>query len=97
MPGSGVRAEEAQLAGIDRRLEELGFFTGPGTAIVFFAALALGICLAAAFQAAGLERYERHPGQHGGLARGLRQLPRPHGRRARSVEPLSAQVGRRHG
>jgi hypothetical protein len=32
-------------------LEELGFFTGLGTAIVFFAALALGGCFVAAFQA----------------------------------------------
>jgi hypothetical protein len=33
-------------------LEELGFFTGLGTVIVFFAALALGGCFVAAFQAA---------------------------------------------
>jgi hypothetical protein len=33
-------------------LEELGFFTGLGAVIVFFAALALGRCFAAAVQAA---------------------------------------------
>jgi hypothetical protein len=34
-------------------LDELGFFTGLGTVIVFFAALARGGCLASAFQAPG--------------------------------------------
>ena len=45
-------------------LEELGFFTGLGTAIVFFAALALGGCFVAAFQA---ERPDEERGDDGFL------------------------------
>ena len=48
VPGSPARTSGRRVV-----VEEFGFFTGLGTVIVFFAALALGGCLAAAFQGAG--------------------------------------------
>jgi len=52
-PHLGVLGSPAGTSARRVILEELGFFTGLGTVIVFFAALALGGCFAAAFQAAG--------------------------------------------
>src|SRR5260370_141951 len=48
VPGSPARTSVRRAV-----LQELRFFTGPCTGIAFFAALALGACLAAAVQASG--------------------------------------------
>ena len=52
-PHLGVPGAPAGISVTRRVLEELGFFTGLGVVIVFFAALALGRCSVAVFQDAG--------------------------------------------
>ncbi len=66
-PHLGVPGAPAGISVTRRVLEELGFFTGLGVVIVFFAALALGRCSVAVSQDA--------PGQHRGPPRELWPLP----------------------